>query len=175
MVIYVNIKKVVVGELETNCYIVENDSECLIIDPGSESDKIIKNIDKKVVGILLTHRHFDHVGALEIVSKYYKAPVYDINNLHDGMNVIGNFKFEVRYNLGHTMDSISFIFDNIMFSGDFIFKGCIGRCDLGGDFTLMKESIKAILKSNVNYKIYPGHGDSTCLFDEKDMLESYIK
>ena len=163
-----NIKKVVVGELETNCYIVENDSECLIIDPGSESDK-------KVVGILLTHRHFDHVGALESVSKYYKVPVYDISNLREAMNVIGNFKFEVRYNLGHTMDSISFIFDNIMFSGDFIFKGCIGRCDLGGDFTLMKESIKSILKSNVNYKIYPGHGDSTYLFDEKNMLESYIK
>ena len=170
-----NIKKVVVGELETNCYIVENDIECFIIYPDSESDKIIKNIDKKVVGILLTHRHFDHVGALDSVSKYYKVPVYDISNLHEGMNVIGNFKFEVRYNLGHTMDSISFIFDNIMFSGDFIFKGCIGRCDLGGDFNLMKESIKSILKSNVNYKIYPGHGDSTYLFDERNMLESYIK
>ena len=80
--IYVNIKKVVVGELETNCYILENNNECLIVDPGSESDKIIKNIDKKVVGILLTHRHFDHVGALESVSKYYKVPIYDISNLH---------------------------------------------------------------------------------------------
>lgn len=170
-----NIKKVVVGELETNCYILENDNECLIIDPGSESDKIISNIDKKVVGILLTHRHFDHVGALDNISKYYKVDIYDIYNLKEGMNVIGNFSFVVRYNLGHTMDSISFIFDDIIFSGDFIFKGCIGRCDLGGDFDLMKESIKSILKSNINYHIYPGHGDSTYLFDERDMLESYIK
>ena len=170
-----NIKKIVVGSLETNCYIVENDNECLIIDPGSESDKIINNIDKKVVGILLTHRHFDHIGALDSIFKYYNVSIYDINNLHEGINNVGNFNFEVKYNLGHTMDSISFIFGNIMFSGDFIFKDCIGRCDLGGDFNFMMKSIKSILKSNINYRIYPGHGDSTYLFDEKEMLESYIK
>ena len=170
-----NIKKVVVGLLNTNCYILENDNECLIIDPGSDANKIKKNITKKVVGILLTHRHFDHIGALDEIKNYYNTNVYDISNLKEGINSIGKFNFIVKYNLGHTMDSISFIFDNNMFSGDFIFKDAIGRCDLGGDYELMKDSIRNLLKSNINYRIYSGHGDSTYLFDELNSLNNIVK
>lgn len=168
------IKKVIVGPLQTNCYIVENDKECLIIDPGDEADKIISNVDKNVLGILLTHTHFDHVGALDDIANKYNVKIYDKNNLREGKCTIGNFSFLVNYNFGHTMDSISFIFDDIMFSGDFVFKGCIGRCDLGGDFLIMQESIKKFLKSDINYQIYPGHGDITTLTCERSMLESYI-
>ena len=168
------IKKVVVGMLNTNCYIVENDNESIIIDPGDEFDKIKRNISKKVVAILLTHRHFDHVGALNELLKHYDVKVYDYSNLKEGVNNISSFKFIVRYNLGHTLDSISFIIDNNMFSGDFIFKGTIGRCDLGGDFILMKESLKKILSCNINYKIYPGHGESTYLNDERKYLQSIL-
>ena len=70
-----NIKKVIVGELDTNCYIIENDNECLIIDPGSDANKIKNNIDKKVVGILITHRHFDHIGALDKLVSFYDTTV----------------------------------------------------------------------------------------------------
>ena len=170
-----NIKVIKVGFLNTNCYIVENSDDCLIIDPGDEVDKIIDNVSKNVVGVILTHRHFDHVGALDDIVNKYKVVVYDKSNLNDGENVINDFKFVVRYNPGHTLDSISFIFDDVMFSGDFVFKACIGRWDLGGDFSLMKESIKTLLNSTVNYKIYPGHGDITSLDDERDMLGSYLK
>lgn len=169
------IKTVIVGELETNCYIVENEDSCLIIDPGDEFLKIKNNIDKKVIGVLLTHRHFDHVGALEEIVDYYNVPVYDKNNLSIGVNKIGDFELIVNYNPGHTLDSISFIFDNIMFSGDFIFACCIGRTDLGGDFSLMQNSIRNILKSEKNYKIYPGHGEITMLNDEREMLSYYLK
>lgn len=170
-----NVKRVVVGILNTNCYILENDSECIIIDPGSDFYKIKENITKKVVGILLTHRHFDHVGVLDELLKYYSVNVYDYSNLKEGDNNICTFNFFVQYNLGHTLDSISFIFNDIMFSGDFIFKGAIGRCDLGGDYNLMKESIKKLLNSSINYKIFPGHGDSTFLNNERLFLESNIK
>lgn len=169
------IKTVVVGELETNCYIVENEYSCLVIDPGDEFLKIKNNIDKKVIGVLLTHRHFDHVGALREIVDYYNVPIYDKNNLSNGVNKIGDFELIVNYNPGHTMDSISFIFDNIMFSGDFIFSGTIGRWDLGGNIIDMKNSIKKILNENINYKIYPGHGDLTYLDNEREMLEYYIK
>ena len=169
-----NIKKVIVGSLETNCYIVESNGNVLIIDPGSEFDKIKNNINGKVVGILITHNHFDHIGALDECKKFYQVPVYDKSNLINGVNVIENFEIIVKYNLGHTMDSISFIFGDIMFSGDFIFEGTIGRCDLGGDYSLMQESIKDILKSKINYKIYPGHGNETTLDRERDMLNFYI-
>ena len=64
------IKSVVVGSLETNCYIIEKDGEILIIDPGDEASKIIESITGEVVGIIITHHHFDHVGALESVKKY---------------------------------------------------------------------------------------------------------
>lgn len=170
-----NIKIVKVGMLETNCYIVENEKECLIIDPGDEFEKINNNIKKKVVGILLTHRHFDHIGAIKDIVNYYNVSVYDKNNLNEGINKIGTFSFDVLYTLGHTMDSISFIFNDVMFSGDFVFEGCIGRWDLGGNINLMKESIKKLLESKINYKIYPGHGNSTTLSDEKNMLEIYLK
>ena len=64
MVIYMNIKRIEVGYLKTNCYIIENNGECLVIDPGDEFDKIKNNISKNVVGVIITHNHFDHVGAV---------------------------------------------------------------------------------------------------------------
>jgi len=170
-----NIKTVKVGMLETNCYIIDNSEECIIIDPGDEFEKIKNRIDKKVVGILLTHRHFDHIGALKDVIDYYNVSFFDKNNLCEGENIIEGLKFKVIYNPGHTIDSISFIFNDVMFSGDFVFEGCIGRWDLGGDFNLMKKSIKRLLESKINYKIYPGHGNITTLENEKNMLESYLK
>lgn len=173
--IIVNIKTVVVGMLNTNCYIVEKGNECLVIDPGDEFGKIRDRVDKNVVGVLLTHRHFDHVGALGEIVDYYNVPVYDRNNLSEGKYDIGSFSFYVNYNFGHTMDSISFIFDNIMFSGDFIFKDAIGRTDLGGDFCEMQDSIRKVLKSDCNYNIYPGHGDVTTLNDERKMLDFYLR
>lgn len=168
------LKTIVVGKLDTNCYILENDKDCLVIDPGDEFIKIKNSINKKVVGVLLTHRHFDHVGALKEIVDYYDVIVYDKNNLKEGLCNLGSFDFVVNYNFGHTMDSISFIFEDIMFSGDFIFKGCIGRTDLGGDFGMMQDSIRKILKCKNNYKIYPGHGDVTTLNEEREMLISYI-
>ena len=66
------VKKVVVGKLQTNCYALIKNNKCLIIDPGDEINKIIEMIDNnKLVGIIITHYHFDHVGALEqLRSKY---------------------------------------------------------------------------------------------------------
>ena len=169
-----NIKRIVVGYLNTNCYILENELECIIIDPGSDINKIKAEITKKVVGILITHNHFDHVGALEDLEKLYGVVHSDYYNLKEGLNTISSFSFIVKYNLGHTMDSISYIFNDNMFSGDFLFEDGIGRCDLGGDFELMKNSIKEILKSNINYKLFPGHGDSVYLNDIKDSLKEYL-
>ena len=170
-----NIKRLEVGVLKTNCYILENNKETLIIDPGDDFEKIKENINKKVVGVLITHNHFDHVGALKEILNYYNIQVFNKDNLSEGLNNIGLFDFEVMYNPGHTKDSISFIFDNIMFSGDFIFEGTIGRCDLGGDFNIMTDSIQRLLKSNKNYIIYPGHGNSTSLDKERNNLESWLK
>ena len=61
----INIKKVVVGPLMTNCYIVEKNETCLIIDPGDEKEKIINNITFSPIAILVTHSHNDHIGVIK--------------------------------------------------------------------------------------------------------------
>lgn len=160
------IDRVVVGELETNCYILSIDSDVLIIDPGDEYEKIIDKVyGKNILGILITHSHFDHVGAL----KYFNNVVYNYYNLNEKNYNIGKFSFDVIYTPGHTSDSICFYFkeENIMFTGDFIFKNAIGRTDLGGDYIEIKKSLNKIRNYDDNIKIYPGHGDSSTLGEEK--------
>lgn len=163
------VKKIVVGDLETNCYLLIKNNKCLVIDPGSDSLKIMNELnDLLCVGILLTHGHFDHVGAVdELVSKY-KVAIYNKETLKEGINSIDLFNFEVIYNPGHTNDSVSYYFkdEKILFSGDFIFKRSIGRTDLGGNDLDMLGSINKIKKYDKDIIIKPGHGDETTLVDE---------
>lgn len=164
------IDKVVVGNLDTNCYILSIDNKCLVIDPGSDYDKIKAVIgNKEVVGVIITHHHFDHIGAL----KYFDEELLlDKSNLEEKEYNIHNFNFEIIYTPGHKEDSITIYFkkENIMFTGDFIFKGTIGRMDLpGGSYKDMQESLKKISNYSKNIKIYPGHGEETILKNEIDL------
>lgn len=161
------IERIKVGRLECNCYLIYKDENVLVIDPGDEFDKIIDKIgNSKVIGIVITHHHFDHDGAvMELVEKY-GCMVYDKSNLSEGINKIGEFETSVIYTPGHKEDAITLYFkeDEVMFCGDFIFKGGIGRCDLaGGNIKEMKESIEKIKKYNHKITLYPGHGDKTTL------------
>ncbi|WP_342386962.1 MBL fold metallo-hydrolase [Salinicoccus bachuensis] len=72
------IKVLPLGPLETNCYILENDDEALIIDPSGDAETIIGAIeeDRTVKGILLTHAHFDHIGALDAVASHFGAETW---------------------------------------------------------------------------------------------------
>ena len=164
------VDRVVVGYLQTNCYILSIDNDCIVIDPGDDYDKIKDKIDNKnIKGVIVTHNHFDHVGALS-----YFDNIYDYNNLNEGINNIDKFKFEVIYTPGHTNDSICIYFkkENIMFTGDFIFKDGIGRTDLGGNDLDMINSIDKI-STYSNVKIYPGHGEDSYLQDELQKIRQY--
>ena len=156
-----------VGELECNCYILEIDNNVLVIDPGDEVNKIIDKIgNREVVGIIITHYHFDHIGALDELKNKYNVSVYDKNNMKEGNNKINKFNFEVIYTPGHKEDCITiyFIEDKCMFCGDFLFRDNIGRCDLpGGNIKEMIKSIEKIKKYDRDVLIYPGHGDKTTL------------
>jgi glyoxylase-like metal-dependent hydrolase (beta-lactamase superfamily II) len=157
-----------VGYLETNCYILDIDNHVLVIDPGDEFDKINTVINNRVIdGVLITHGHFDHVGALD---SFKKNTIHDYYNLDEGIHEIGKFKFDVIYTPGHKEDSVTFYFkeDKVMFVGDFIFKDSIGRTDLPGGNTIdMLSSINKIKKYDDDIKLYPGHGPSTSLGYEK--------
>lgn len=158
------IKRVIVGNLETNCYVLIKNNKALVIDPGDDYDKIIEVVgNNKIEGVLITHNHFDHVGALY---NFDQNIIYSYSNLEEKEYTISDFSFEVIYNPGHTSDSISYYFKDIesLFCGDFIFYESIGRCDLPtGNINKMKESIKKIKKYPKNIKIYPGHDISTTL------------
>ena len=165
-----DLKIIKVGPLEENCYIISN-GKTIVIDPGDEVNKIIsylKDNNLDLDSILITHHHFDHVGALEDLLNYKKVKVYDISNLEEKNYNISDFNIEVIYTKGHTDDSISYYFKdyNKMFVGDFIFEGSIGRTDLGGNDIDMINSLKKISKYDKDITIYPGHGNSTTLKNE---------
>lgn len=166
------VEKLVTGYLQENCYILTKEDECLVIDPGSDYAFIKNKIeDKKVMGILLTHSHFDHIGAVDDLVNDYKVDIYSFKNLNEGNKTMGNFSFEVILTPGHSSDSITFYFneDKIMFTGDFLFKENIGRCDLPtGDINSMKRSLNKIKTYDDEITIYPGHGESSTLKYEKD-------
>ena len=165
------ITRIEVGELQCNCYLLEKDNNCLIIDPGAEYSKIKKIIkDKNLIGILLTHHHYDHIGCVNNLIKDYNIPIYDNKTLKEGINQISTFTFNMLKTYGHTMDSISFYFqkEKIIFTGDFLFYNTIGRYDFPeSNIEEMKKSIKKIKKYNDNITIYPGHGPKTNLGIEK--------
>ncbi len=173
------ITTVVVGNLQTNCYILEKGSSVLIIDPGAEAEKIAAHItsDKRVLGIVITHSHDDHTGAsLELLNRY-KTRLYNGHNLAEGNHVIENFSFDVIATPGHMDDSITLYFkeEKVMFDGDFVFKGGIGRTDLIGASPFdMKQSIKKILKYPLDTIFMPGHFGSTTLESEVNNLNYFL-
>lgn len=160
------INKVVVGDYKTNCYIISIGNYALVIDPGAEYLKIEKEIkDKKVLGAIITHSHFDHIMEKDKFKK-----VYSFEILKEGYTKIGPFEFETIYTSGHSDDSITLYFPNekIMFTGDFLFYNTVGRTDLpGGNTIKMRKSIDKIRKYS-DCTIYPGHGWDTTLKNEKE-------
>ena len=188
-----------VGQLETNCYIVmnENTLECVVIDPGDEANTILDYLEDrklKCVAILLTHGHFDHVGAVDAVAEETGATVYmheldDAKNsrqymmryylpesgkyLKDGevLNLAG-LEFHIMATPGHTLGGVTIRCEDALFTGDTLFKGSCGRVDLpGGDMNTQLESIRRICQLPGDYEVYPGHMDSSTL--ERERMYNY--
>lgn len=165
------VSRIVTGLLDENCYILKQDNTCLIVDPGDDYNKIKKEIgDCKILGILITHSHFDHIGALRNFLTKKSIKIFKKSNLIENKEYsIGSFSFKPIYTPGHSSDSVSFYFeeDKMLFVGDFVFKGSIGRCDLPtGSDAEMLNSLDKLKKINNDVTIYPGHYDITTLADE---------
>lgn len=190
------IKRIPAGIYAANCYLVMDEvtKSAAVIDPGGDSDDIIKEIDRldaKVQYILLTHGHFDHVGAVDEMREKYDIPVYinkkdeelinrgenvfgqiaDSNNeLTDGMTVeLGNLRIKCIETPGHTPGGMCFLVEKALFTGDTLFSGSIGRTDfVCGDFNSIINSIKSkLLILNDDISVYPGHGPSTSIGIER--------
>lgn len=161
------IQTVVTGMLDENCYILKKGDTCLVVDPGDDYLKIKEMIgDAKVLGVLLTHSHFDHIGALRHFLTKRSVKIFKKSSVIEQKYQIGDFSFQIIFTPGHSKDSISFYFpeEQCMFVGDFIFKEAVGRWDLpGGSEDELKDSICKIKEYSQDITLYPGHHDITTL------------
>jgi len=179
----VKIKRVIVGPLATNCYIVSLNQQTLIIDPGAEPEKIFSALPTADISqIILTHAHPDHLGAVSALKNEFpqaefllhRAELPILKNLRfqikpDGFLKEGNFsffnfQFSIIYTPGHTPGAICLRFENVLFTGDTLFARGLGRTDFpyGRKNDLIK-SLKKLETLPKNLKIYPGHGESSTL------------
>ena len=174
----------------------EKSKKACLIDPAVYDAEITNDISSKDLSleyIILTHGHFDHIlgadafknktgakiAAHELEVEYLENPV---KSLTDGETVtadvllkdndvltVGDISLKVIHTPGHTKGSSCFICESekVMFSGDTLFKNGIGRYDLyGGNYAALMESLRKLKDIKENYKIYPGHGGNTTLYDE---------
>ena len=195
------------GAYQTNTYIVHDEasSACVLIDPGYEADTILSQVQKlglTVEAILLTHGHFDHVGAVEeivtttgcklwmqesdwsqfpnpVVSFYYPIANCDFTEVQfcEEGEVIhaAGLAFTVMETPGHTHGSVCFICENIIFSGDTLFFRGVGRTDLpGGDWDTLADSLERLKALDGSQIVCPGHGPSTTLSAEK-LFNPYLR
>ena len=190
------IKTIPVGQLETNCYVVINEKslECVVIDPGDESNTILDYMESnhlKCSAVMLTHGHYDHVGAVDAIAEETGAAVYmnerdDARNhldgyfpytlkangkSYDGGDVIecAGLRFEVIATPGHTQGGVTLKCEDALFTGDTLFKGSCGRTDLpGGDMEQELRSLRTICELPGDYEVYPGHMDSSTLERERE-------
>lgn len=199
-----NIIRIVTGPVMENCYLIYNDQGLLIVDPGAEPQRLISEINKtgeKPAAILLTHTHYDHIGAVDPLRDFYQVPVYvspleqdwlqdPLMNLsglgrHDDMEditaapadelfelkeyTIAGMTFKVVPTPGHSIGSVSFVFDDFVVSGDALFRGSIGRTDLptGNMEQLLHSIVSELFTLPDEFPVYPGHGEATTIEHEK--------
>jgi hydroxyacylglutathione hydrolase len=187
------------GVYQTNCYIVSVDGKDFIIDPGVDATSwVLKNV-KNPIAILNTHGHFDHVWSNQEVKEELNIPLYcpkDDNFMlkndpfdqgtppsiadhlvkPDQEITLEGVKIKFHFFPGHTPGCSAIEINNKLFTGDFIFKGSIGRVDFPkSNPNDMKKSIHKVLAWDRDIAIYPGHGEPTTLNRERNSLKNWLQ
>lgn len=184
-----------IGLYEENIYVLHENGHVLIIDPGKNAKAIAQCIEKDEIvdGICLTHGHEDHTGAVDDLVDLYDCPVYmnmddyilvdpkyagshgfdapiyaKINPYQQDMT-IGTFHLHIIPTPGHTKGGVCIQYRNLLFSGDTLFAGSIGRTDLfSSNEEEMVESLKTLSKLPHDLIVLPGHGPKTTIKQELD-------
>lgn len=185
-----------VGQLESNCYIIHDPetNKAVIIDPGDEPDRILEQTKgMKVEYLILTHGHFDHIGAIpeikkatgaKIVIHESEVEIYEASKEHaalwgfkledmpdpdvivvEGDEILsGNMSFAIIHTPGHTPGAISLYTGEVVITGDTLFAGSVGRTDFpGGSLTQLKESFRKLMRLPEDTAVLPGHGPATTI------------
>ena len=195
----VNVYTLPLGAYQTNCYVVheEKENRCIVLDPGYEAGSILSFLEKKglsLEAILLTHGHFDHVGAVrDLVAltdcdvylhpadtamppQMTAGPLYYTHGLqgNETLSLCG-LEIGVFHTPGHTPGSVCFQIGTLLFTGDTLFAGSCGRTDLpGGSWETITQSLGFLQSLEAPYDIFPGHGEATTLEQEKT-LNPYLR
>ncbi len=192
------IRSLIVGSLDVNCYILASEGEAAVIDPGGDAESIIEeaqNCGAEIKKIILTHGHYDHIGGVKELSEKTKAKVYihkddeemlsdsekNLNFLSEekidfcsadvllqgGEEIkVGDSTLKIYHTPGHSKGGISIACENVLFSGDLLFKGSIGRFDFG-NVRVELNSLAFLVKNFPEETIvYPGHGEFTTIGEE---------
>jgi glyoxylase-like metal-dependent hydrolase (beta-lactamase superfamily II) len=155
--------------------------EAIIVDPGSMDDQIlgfIENNEYTLRAVLITHDHLNHVHGLRTLKRIYDAEIYAVNHAvldhktnlaRDGDTIdIGPFRVGVISIPGHSSDSAVFVVDNLLFTGDVLTAGLVGRtASTYGAAVQMRALRSRILSLPGDYTILPGHGPPTTLEAER--------
>ncbi len=191
------------NELNQNTHVVEFENSCVVIDAGCSVKKIKTITNKPIKAVFITHGHFDHILCIEEYDKL-NIPIYankyilelledptknaslmfgcsktfkvkNLNFVSDNQEIeIDGHKVKSLHTPGHSVDSMSFIIDNNLFSGDTVFSVAVGRDDLPTSNT--KELIKSLNKIlNLDYKtLYTGHGRPSDKQEQKTNIPKWI-
>ena len=187
-----NIHMLTLGLYQTNCYIVYNEgsNKCLVIDPGYEANTILNRtalLGLEIEAILLTHGHFDHVGAvrqiaadtdclvylqeseLSLPAAMTDGPLYYTDVYPDsGVLNLAGLDIKIIKTPGHTPGSVCLLIGDAIFSGDTLFAGSMGRCDFpGSNIFDMRKSLKKLCNLAGDYRVFPGHAEATTLEHER--------
>jgi glyoxylase-like metal-dependent hydrolase (beta-lactamase superfamily II) len=184
----------------SNCYVLgseyeedpprENNQsrEAIIIDPGSMEEPILDFIESNeyiLRGILITHDHRNHIHGLKTLRRIYNAGIYGINpvirdykaNLvRDGEIVsIGRFWVEVISVPGHSADSAVYKIDHLLFTGDALSAGLVGRTASSYGSAVQMNALRSkILSLPGDYILFPGHGPPSSLEAERRFNEGIL-
>jgi len=185
----------VIGPLRNNCFIISgNGKDAVIIDPAGQYPTIKNKLEESGLtgrlSVLLTHAHFDHIGA---VSRFQSdgAEVYLHSDDEDkiavqpfGMKIasftpdkiledgqilnLANLNIKIIHTPGHTSGSVCFLINDMLFSGDTLFLNSVGRWDFpSGNFMQLEKSIRErIYTMAAETKVFPGHGEKTTVGHE---------
>lgn len=187
------IKRQPLGLYKTNCYILEEEGQCVIIDPGFHGRQVIELVgDWQPLAILITHGHADHICAVDTVAEHFHIPVYmnpdddmllrtkrrmpsvyreyfstPYEPLREGTLQIGPFTFTISELPGHSAGSVAIAYKDQLFVGDTLFKGTIGRWNTtNGNEEQLKASIRRLATFDPAYVVWPGHAGETTLGEE---------
>ena len=183
----IQIHTLTLGLYQTNCYIVhaEGSKSCVVIDPGYDANTILGRaalLGLEVEAILLTHGHFDHVGAvaalaadtdcrvflkeeeLSLPAAMTAGPLFYTDLYEGGSLTIAGMDIRILHTPGHTPGSVCLLIGDAMFSGDTLFAGSMGRCDFPGSNLMdMRQSLKKLRALPGDYRVFPGHAEATTL------------